>query len=568
MLKNRWAGRGRSLMREPIKVLSGGHGEGRKTREATVAGTQPFGLDEDEKEAEVQEQIAGMGASLRTVAGIGSDVSGAGTRNAFRAGLAEPEQENTEALSTLPLSPKEECPLVFSLMEELRGFSELEYLVLTSDSQEEFYREVSDFITKYTAENSGAGLAERYRTIIADPAQHKVLQATLAFYWWGGEAGYQIFGSYPGATPAQERGNMGMNFVAFSLETGEKVFCKIMEKRKQFHGLPASVSAEADWEGYLLGITSFLSDNAINSKITDREQKRIITEALAGLGVQGEHFTPTNKPLIYKDTLAGVEVRFEEGFVLLEKLLEQEDTFSFEQKITLLIETLRGLNLLHTGKTIQRGDVIIKIAPVVHRDLKPANIFVKIEDNGKIKVRIFDFGIAKMPDQKNLDATKTGTVIGTLDYIPAWRFIPDSPARNSFAVDVWAVFEIGYQLLTGEHSHFRKMPNTLLNLAQTKGLETSLDDINRRLSLGDISPQEISHATIMTKVKGGPDFSALQEIPEADPALLTLFTKGLARKPEEAFKTAAEAMQALRDWLRNKKYALPMQLGNLAEPEK
>lgn len=548
MLNEKWRGRGNLLRRtQPISI-----GDRLPTKKDMACRTP----EEDGASEEIAAERDAVSADLLA---------------------AVSEEQDTKELKTLPLSPKEKFPLVFALMEELAYLPEVETLVNSSETKEEFYSEVLNFIYD-DGQNSESDLAKRYRAIFADPAQDEVLQAVLAFYWWGGEAGYQIFGRYPEAEMRKERGNMAMNFSAVSPETGEKVFCKIVATGNQLKGFPDSLAADAKREEYLEMTSNFIEENAVNLQtMSNREQKRVLTEVLAGLGVQGEHCTPTNKYLMYKDTLAGLEVRFEEG-VLLEELLEQKINFSLEQKINLLIEILKGVHSLHMGMTKEEEEdlrnglplvfrrdpnVVYEyvVPPIVHRDLKPANIFVKTEDNEKIKVRIIDFGIAKIPGETNLDATKTGAVMGTLDYIPAWRFNKKSPARNSFAVDVWAVFEIGYRLLTGEHSHFRKMPDTLLNLPQNKNL--TLQDINTRLHSGEIPMEEIHQATIIARVKGDPDLSALAEIKDADPELLSIFKKGLARKSEEAFETAEEAMQALGAWFKKKKRALPMQLGNL-----
>ena len=59
-------------------------------------------------------------------------------------------------------------------------------------------------------------------------------------------------------------------------------------------------------------------------------------------------------------------------------------------------------------------------AGVVHRDLKPANVFLTQGDDGSIKVKVLDFGIAKLlhdARSRTLGITQHGIVVGTPHYM-------------------------------------------------------------------------------------------------------------------------------------------------------
>ncbi|MGO9711000.1 MAG: protein kinase domain-containing protein [Polyangiaceae bacterium] len=59
-------------------------------------------------------------------------------------------------------------------------------------------------------------------------------------------------------------------------------------------------------------------------------------------------------------------------------------------------------------------------AGVVHRDLKPANVFLTRGDDGSVRVKILDFGIAKLVHEarsRSLGITQSGIVVGTPHYM-------------------------------------------------------------------------------------------------------------------------------------------------------
>lgn len=107
----------------------------------------------------------------------------------------------------------------------------------------------------------------------------------------------------------------------------------------------------------------------------------------------------------------------------LESQLRENGRIGFEECLELMSQTAAALDHAH-----ELG--------VVHRDIKPANLMI----DGKGRIRITDFGIAKT--ENGADITATGNVLGTPYYMA-----PEQ-ARGSDRLDGRAdVFSLGLSLI-------------------------------------------------------------------------------------------------------------------------
>jgi Protein kinase domain/AAA ATPase domain len=82
---------------------------------------------------------------------------------------------------------------------------------------------------------------------------------------------------------------------------------------------------------------------------------------------------------------------------------------------------------------------------LVHRDVKPANVLV-ISKDGRDEVKLADFGLTTSFHSKE-DLTRTGTVLGTFDYMAPEQF--EGTAIDGRA-DVYALGCVLYEMLTGQ----------------------------------------------------------------------------------------------------------------------
>ncbi|WP_069789255.1 serine/threonine protein kinase [Cyanobacterium sp. IPPAS B-1200] len=85
------------------------------------------------------------------------------------------------------------------------------------------------------------------------------------------------------------------------------------------------------------------------------------------------------------------------------ELLEGENLADFMEFHNISLETFFHLTrqICLALETAHNGIIFHgKVCPVIHRDLKPTNIFVIDGDDGKEKVKILDFGIAKLAQEE------------------------------------------------------------------------------------------------------------------------------------------------------------------------
>ena len=85
---------------------------------------------------------------------------------------------------------------------------------------------------------------------------------------------------------------------------------------------------------------------------------------------------------------------------------------------------------------------------IVHRDLKPDNIFLVSLPGGRTRVKLLDFGIAKLLDDSGdrVTRTRTGSLMGTPLYVaPEQARGYDIDAR----VDVYSLGAVAFEMVTG-----------------------------------------------------------------------------------------------------------------------
>jgi serine/threonine-protein kinase len=96
-------------------------------------------------------------------------------------------------------------------------------------------------------------------------------------------------------------------------------------------------------------------------------------------------------------------------------------------------------------------------AGVVHRDLKPDNVLLDRGRDGILRVRLTDFGVARVLDNPGI--TTVAVVIGTPNYLAPELVNTDTPTP---AVDVYALGIVLYELIVGRQPYAGGHPVTIL----------------------------------------------------------------------------------------------------------
>jgi serine/threonine protein kinase len=120
---------------------------------------------------------------------------------------------------------------------------------------------------------------------------------------------------------------------------------------------------------------------------------------------------------------------------------------------------------------------------IVHRDIKPANVFLTRE--GKLKV--LDFGIARLRDATSNHATNTGMLLGTPAFMAPEQALGQSSLIDGLT-DVWAVGATMFSLLSGGIVHLGENPQQLMVQAATqpaRSLATAIQSSPRVVALVD-----------------------------------------------------------------------------------
>jgi serine/threonine protein kinase/HAMP domain-containing protein len=159
-----------------------------------------------------------------------------------------------------------------------------------------------------------------------------------------------------------------------------------------------------------------------------------------------------NAPYIMMELLAGCD---------LGEVLKDKKKLPLKQTLIIALQLAKSLDYAHKSG-------------IVHRDIKPDNIIV-MPDGESIKVA--DFGIARMNENKESQKTQVGAVLGTPRYMSPEQALGESVDGRS---DLFSVGTIMYEMLSGNKAFdASNMATLMIQIAQKQpeSLKTVCPDI-------------------------------------------------------------------------------------------
>jgi len=160
---------------------------------------------------------------------------------------------------------------------------------------------------------------------------------------------------------------------------------------------------------------------------------RFRQEACVTANIESEHIVDvldagidekTQMPFLVMELLRGEE---------LDKRLKRLGRLDPREVVTFLHQVALALDKTHR-------------ASIVHRDLKPGNVFLTEREDGSLRAKILDFGVAKLMAEGATSAGATQS-LGTPLYMAPEQF--HIGQKVSPAVDVFALGMMAYTLLVG-----------------------------------------------------------------------------------------------------------------------
>jgi eukaryotic-like serine/threonine-protein kinase len=162
---------------------------------------------------------------------------------------------------------------------------------------------------------------------------------------------------------------------------------------------------------------------------------RFLREARAAVRIKSEHVARVTDVGELENGAPYMVMEYLEGGDL-EQMLARSGTLPPEQAVDFILQAGEAIAEAHT-------------LGIVHRDLKPANLFCIRSADGRLSIKVLDFGISKVttPGASRHDMTKTAAMVGSPMYMSPEQM--QSSRDVDARTDLWSLGAILYELISG-----------------------------------------------------------------------------------------------------------------------
>jgi len=224
-----------------------------------------------------------------------------------------------------------------------------------------------------------------------------------------------------------------MNDADLYLEPGD-----VLENRYRLIELLGGGGMGQVWAAQHLTLGHIVAIKVLRGSVMNSSEPRARFERearlMARLGEMSRHIARVSEhggladgtPFLVMELLRG------EG---LDAALKREKVLALDYVAQIVAQLCKALTVAHAEG-------------VVHRDIKPANIFLCVDEDGGLLVKLLDFGVAKARSELGGEQTVAGKVIGTPNYMAPEQLTGDIPIDHR--ADLFAVGSIAYRCATGK----------------------------------------------------------------------------------------------------------------------
>ena len=179
---------------------------------------------------------------------------------------------------------------------------------------------------------------------------------------------------------------------------------------------------------------------------------RLLREARALAAVRHPAIVDVLDGGMARDGTAYIVLELLEGARTLEGVLATRSPIPQGDAVAVALELCGALGAAHR-------------AGVVHRDVKPGNVFIQVDALGRERVRLVDFGVARIHGRNEQRLTQTGGLVGTPEYMAPEQLIALEDVDH--LADIYGLGVTLYQCLSGRLPYAGNYQQVLLQVMGT-----------------------------------------------------------------------------------------------------